>query len=84
MNRSFLMFSFLSGTLVFSRVEYTKALGRFTVKELGKLTPYLRNKGSSLLRGAENRSRQLFNKNTGLCKFERRSIQPDTCPVPEG
>ena len=22
-----------------SRVEYTKALGRFTVKELGKLTP---------------------------------------------
>ena len=50
------------------RVEYTKALERFTVKELGKLTPYLRNKGSRLTTGAENRSRQLFNKNTGLCK----------------
>ena len=55
------------------------------VKELGKLTPYLRNKGSSLFRGgAANRSRQLFTKNTGLCEFERRNIQPDTCPVPEG
>ena len=50
------------------RVEYTKALERFTVKELGKLTPYLRNKGSRRKAGAENRSRQLFNKNTGLCK----------------
>ena len=34
--------------------------------------------------GAENRSRQLFNKNTGLCQIERSSIQPDTCPVLEG
>ena len=34
--------------------------------------------------GAENRSRQLFNKNTGLCEIERCCIQPDTCPVPEG
>ena len=34
--------------------------------------------------GAENRSRQLFNKNTGLCQYESRRIQPDTCPVLEG
>ena len=40
------------------------------VKELGKLTPELREKGSSSDGGAENRSRQLFNKNTGLCKHE--------------
>ena len=33
---------------------------------------------------ADNRSRQLFNKNTGLCEFERPCIQPDTCPVLEG
>ena len=36
------------------------------------------------LLGAENRSRQLFNKNTGLCQIERSRIQPDTCPVLEG
>ena len=29
------------------RVEYTKARERKVVKELGKLTPYLRKKGSS-------------------------------------
>jgi hypothetical protein len=35
------------------------------VKELGKLTPYVRNKGA--LRGAEKRLWQLFIKNTALC-----------------
>ena len=54
------------------------------VKELGKLTPYLRNKGSSSDGGAEKWSRQLFTKNTGLCKVQRLRIQPDTCPVLEG
>jgi len=34
--------------------------------------------------GAAKRSRRLFSKNTGLCKFERRRIGPDTCPVLEG
>ena len=34
--------------------------------------------------GAEKRPRRLFNKNTGLCEAARRSIWPDTCPVPEG
>ena len=29
--------------------------------------------------GAAKRSRRLFIKNTGLCKFERRRIGPDTC-----
>src|SRR3989344_4487123 len=31
--------------------------------------------------GAVNDARRLFNKNTGLCKVERRSIGADTCPV---
>ena len=41
------------------------------VKELGKLTCNFGIKGPRDERGAENRSRQLFNKNTGLCKLER-------------
>ena len=36
------------------------------------------------MRGAEKWSRQLFTKNTGLCKAWRQRIQSDTCPVPEG
>jgi hypothetical protein len=37
--------------------EYPKAFGRTLVKELGKMTPYLRYKGCSLSNGgaAENR-----------------------------
>ena len=31
--------------------------------------------------GAVNDARRLFNKNTGLCKVERRCIGADTCPV---
>ena len=33
---------------------------------------------------AENRPKQLFSKNTGLCKAVRRSIWADACPVLEG
>ena len=33
---------------------------------------------------AENRLKQLFSKNTGLCKAARRSIWADACPVLEG
>ena len=42
------------------------------VKELGKLTPYVRNKGALLeTEGAENRLWRLFIKNTALCKIAR-------------
>jgi hypothetical protein len=51
------------------------------VKELGKLTPYVRNKGA--LRGAEKRLWQLFIKNTALCQLARGCIQCDACPMPE-
>ena len=33
---------------------------------------------------AEKRLKRLFNKNTGLCEFERRRIRADACPVLEG
>ena len=33
---------------------------------------------------AEKRPKRLFSKNTGLCEVEKRSIQADACPVPEG
>ena len=33
---------------------------------------------------AENRPKQLFSKNTGLCEAVRRSIRADACPVLEG
>ena len=35
--------------------EHPKAFGRTLVKELGKMTPYLRYKGCSRKRAAENR-----------------------------
>ena len=66
---------------------------RTSVKELGKLTPYLRKKGcpSSLVsartRGegaAGNWLKRLFTKNTGLCERASGSIGADSCPVPEG
>ena len=68
---------------------------RTSVKELGKLTPYLRKKGcpSSLLslcagtgseRAAGNWLKRLFTKNTGLCERASGSIGADSCPVPEG
>ena len=48
--------------------EKPQALERTVVKELGKLTPYLRNKGALLAtEGAEKRLWRLFIKNTALC-----------------
>ena len=54
------------------------------MKELGKLTPYVRNKGALLAReGAEKRLWELFIKNTALCKHESGRILCDACPVLE-
>ena len=50
------------------RGEKPQALEIIVVKELGKLTPYVRNKGALLVReGAEKRLWELFIKNTALC-----------------
>ena len=57
-------------------VEHTEAIGRTMVKELGKITPQLREKGRRPgWRGeppepgpaSGDRSKRLFTKNTGLC-----------------
>ena len=54
------------------------------VKELGKLTPYVRNKGALLeTEGAEKRLWRLFIKNTALCEHASGRIQCDACSVPE-
>jgi hypothetical protein len=76
------------------QVEQTQVDGRPLVKELGKLTPYLRKKAcraqvrepSAPERGAvaAKRPRRLFTKNTGLCEGASRRIGADACPVPEG
>ena len=65
-----------------------------SVKELGKLTPYLWKKGcpsSCLSRheregegAAGNGLKRLFTKNTGLCERVSGHIGADSCPVPEG
>ena len=48
--------------------EKPQALERTVVKELGKLTPYVRNKGALLAtEGAEKKLWELFIKNTALC-----------------
>ena len=54
------------------------------VKELGKLTPYVRKKEgfTSISEVAENCGRGLVIKTTGLCKVEGRSIGTDVCPMP--
>jgi hypothetical protein len=67
---------------------------RTSVKELGKLSPYLWKKGSlSSVVGASSPRREevagnglkrLFTKNTGLCQRASGSIGADSCPVPEG
>jgi hypothetical protein len=66
---------------------------RPSVKELGKMTPYLRKKGClssfSLLgergeQAAKERLNRLFTKNIGLCERESGHIGADSCPVPEG
>ena len=50
------------------RGEKPQALEIIVVKELGKLTPYVRNKGALLVReGAEKKLWELFIKNTALC-----------------
>ena len=50
------------------RGEKPQALEIMVVKELGKLTPYVRKKGALLEKeGAENRLWELFIKNTALC-----------------
>ena len=50
------------------RGEKPQALEKMVVKELGKLTPYVRNKGALLAtEGAEKRLWRLFIKNTALC-----------------
>ncbi len=50
------------------RGEKPQALEIMVVKELGKLTPYVRNKGALLeTEGAENRVWTLFIKITALC-----------------
>ena len=63
------------------------------VKELGKITPQLREKGcpwgwtgqpGEPLGAAAKRPKRLFTKNTGLCQAARRRIGSDACPVPEG
>ena len=64
------------------QVEYTKASEKTILKELGNIAgrtfgrcPPASNAGSV------NDAKRLFNKNTGLCKVERRCIGADTCPV---
>ena len=50
--------------------EKPQALERTVVKELGKITPYVRNKGALVRfggQGAEKRLWGLFIKNTALC-----------------
>ena len=64
--------------------EKPQALEITVVKELGKLTPYVRNKGALLeTEGAEKRLWRLFIKNTALCEHVSGCIQCDACSVPE-
>jgi hypothetical protein len=78
-------------TLV-GREKYPKVIERPSVKELGKMTPYLRKKGclSTFTRHAwgeevaKKRLNRLFTKNIGLCERESGRIGADSCPVPEG
>ena len=65
-------------------MENTQASGRKRFKELGKITG--RNFGRCPANALEvlaavKEAERLFNKNTGLCKAERRSIGADACPV---
>ena len=54
------------------------------MKELGKLTPYVRKKGGLPVReAAEKRVWELFIKNTALCQDASPRIQSDACPMPE-
>src|SRR5699024_10773371 len=76
------------------RVENTQLIERFVVNELGKMPPYLREKGDHpgepnwlgdvLVVVAEAREKRLFIKNTGPCEDVSRCIRTDACPVLEG
>jgi hypothetical protein len=74
------------------REKNPKVIERPSVKELGKMTPYLRKKGclsnglcEEICEGvAGNGLKRLFTKNTGLCQRESGCIGADSCPVPEG
>ncbi len=66
------------------QVENTKGREVTLSKELGKMTPQLREKGCHREVAAVKRPRRLFSKNIGLCKLERGGIGADACPVPEG
>ena len=66
------------------RVEYTQ-VGEITlVKELGKMSPYVRKKGSPGNWAAESRLGRLFIKNTAPCQPERGCIGSETWPLLEG
>ena len=58
------------------------------LKELGKMHPYLRNKGDLFLGNqgwvAQSWGWRLFTKNIGLCEVAIRRIGSDACPVLEG
>jgi hypothetical protein len=49
------------------RGEYPQVLERTLVKELSKLTPYVRKKGCRRKPAAVKRPNRLFTKNTVLC-----------------
>ena len=70
------------------QVEDTKVNERPFVKELCKMTPYLRKKeclgACKRDEAAVKRLRRLFTKNLGLCKCESIRIGADACPVLEG
>ncbi len=72
-----------------------QVIERPSVKELGKLPPYLRKKGCpsrfsvdygrERVEGAAGHGlKRLFTKNTGLCQRASGCIGADSCPVPEG
>ena len=74
-------------------VEKTKADERTLVKELGKLIPYLRKKGCSLVctalrpkhrRAAVSRAKRLVIRTLGRCEGVTLCIPADACPVLEG
>ncbi len=55
-----------------SRVENTQVSERTLVKELGKMTRNFGRRGAdSKISAAVNRPKQLFIKNTGICKIVR-------------
>ena len=53
------------------RGENPQTDGRSVVKELGKMTPELRDKGSQRKLVTEKRLKRLFSKNIGLCETVR-------------